>query len=179
MQWLTENPWPVAILCGLAALVFVGIWSSNKRAAHLLAALVCLLIGASLFVIEGLIQTDAERVEQDVHRLVDAFERKDLEQVNAMISPQLDTLRTSIATAAKMVDVKAIRVSDLSVEMREHHTRAISQFRANGEVVFGGSMHHAATRWRITWERDGEKWIVTRVVRLDPIRNEEVGLLSH
>ena len=179
MHWLTENPWPVAILCGLAALVFIGLWSNNKRAAHLLAALVCVLIAAVLFVAESFIQTDAERVELQVHRLVDAFENKDLDQVNSMISPQLDSLRAAIKTASSMVDVKDIRVSDVSVEMRERRTRAISQFRANGEVGFAGSNHHAATRWRITWERDGDKWIVTRVVRLDPMRDEEVGLLSH
>ena len=179
MYWLTENPWPLAIICGLAAIVFIVLRSSNKRAAHLLAALDCVFLAAAVFVAESMIQTDAERVEQQVQRLVDAFEQKDIDQVYSMISPQLDSLRAAIRTASNMAGVKDIRVSELSVDMRELHTRAISQFRAIGAVVSGGSNHHAATRWRMTWERDGDKWIVTRVVRLDPIRDEEVGLLSH
>jgi len=178
MHWLTENPWPLAILCGLVALVFIVLWSNNKRGAHLLAALVCVFLAAVVFVAESMVQTDAERVELQVHRLVEAFERKDIDEVFSMLSPQLDKLRTAVKTASGMVDVKEIRVSDLSVELREHHTRAISQFRANGTIVVSGSTHHAATRWRMTWERDGERWIVTRVSRLDPIRDEEVPLLS-
>ena len=59
-MWFTENPWPPMLIAALAAVVFLMMWSGNRRGLHFVLAVACLLAAAGIYLLERLIVTDGE-----------------------------------------------------------------------------------------------------------------------
>ena len=95
-MWFTENPWPPMLIAALAAVVFLMMWSSNRRGLHFVLAVACLLAAAGIYLLERLIVTDGERLQQRVVQLCFDFRDKKPEVVGYVSDsfPQLKDLFT-------------------------------------------------------------------------------------
>ncbi len=110
-----------------------------------------------------------------------AFGQRDENGVLKHISPRQDELTQLVKWAlATVTGVNNLRITDVSVEMLSQGSRARCHFRANGrfEVIGFGDIGHQATRWELTWQREGGAWKVIRIRRLNPITGEEMDQRS-
>ncbi len=166
-MWFTETPWPPFVLCLVISAALFGWWNTHRGRGALAGSALFLLAGAAIVVIEAAIVTERERVEAGVYGLAKAFESGNAERCAEFFSPHDEADRELVRRAAGMVKiVGSIRISDLTVQVSSGNTRATAVFRASGTADFQGHSQHAATRWELTWERDGGEWKIVRVQRL-------------
>ena len=67
-----------------------------------------------------------------------------------------------------------IRVTDVSVQLTNEDSRAITHFRANATVSasgVGGGYH--PSRWELTWQKEGDEWKITRTKYLNVMTVDE------
>jgi len=179
-MWLTETPWPAVVVLLVAAIAFAFLWSRSGRRAFAVAAAVCLLLAPVAYVVEESIVTPAEEVEMKVHALRDAVVAGEVEKVLSFISPTDEVDRARVTLAMNLADVKDdLRITDLSVVTLGEDTQAVSHFRANGTVVPQGfGDQHIPTRWEVSWRKEAGDLKVYKIVRLNPINGEPIGLTS-
>ena len=180
MTWFTENPWPPIFILAIAAVACVAMWASQKRGFWLVAGLLAVVAAVTVFLFERSVVTEAERVEQSVHALAAAFQRKDHDTTLSFFSLQAPELRTQAEQALSWVDMpNGIDIKDTQVRTSNENTRAISHFRANGEVSFRGlGTSHAASRWEVTWQKEGAQWKIIEVQRLNPYKDEKMDFFD-
>ncbi len=180
ISWFTENPWPPIILLVIAAGGMLAIWSSQKRGIWLLGTVTAIAAAVAVFLVARAIITEAERVEQKVHAVAEAFERKDKDATLAYFSVQRPKLRALVVQALEWVDLpNGVDIKDMSVRLTNENTRAVARFRANGTVSFKqmGSQH-APSRWEVTWQKEAGDWKIIAVDRLHTLKDEKVGIFD-
>src|SRR5580692_392709 len=99
MTWFTENPWPLMIILAIAAVAFLAAWTSQKRGLWLAAGLLSFAAVIAVYLFEKSVVTEAERVEQSVHDLASAFQRKDRVGTLSFFSLQAPELRAQVEPA--------------------------------------------------------------------------------
>lgn len=179
-MWLTESPWGPAAVLLAAAVIFGLVWNGNRRGLFAVLAVVCLLLIAAVFAVERAIVTPAEEVERDILALRDAVVRGDLKGTLDYLSPTAVTERGAIETGMRLADVEDdLHVSDMDVKTLAGDTQALSRFRANGTVDLKGyGSGHVATYWEVSWRKEGGRWKIFQIKRLNPITGEVIGLLA-
>lgn len=179
-MWPTETPWPWIVALLVAAVVCGFLWSRTRRRPLAVLTAACLLLVPAVYFAEQAIVTPAEEVERLVYELRDAVVAGDVERTLSFFSPTAETERGAVESGMKLADVKEdLRITDLSVRSFDNDTQAVSEFRANGTVVpenYGEQ--HVATRWEMRWRKEGGEWKLYKIVRLNPITGEQIGLLS-
>jgi len=180
MTWFTETPWPPIFLLLIAAAAMIAIWSSQKKGFWLLGALAAIVAAVAVFFVEKQIITETERVEQDIYGLTNAFVRKDANATLAFFSQQAPELQEMARQALEWVDLpNGIDVKDMHVRLSNENTRAVTHFRANGAVSFKGmGTHAAASRWEVTWQKEGGDWKIIQVERLHPLKDERMRIFD-
>jgi hypothetical protein len=181
-MWFTESAWPPIIVLALFALVMGGLWLSQRRGIWLIAAAVALVGCFAVYYVEQAIVTESERIEQNVFDLTRAVCRKDEAKTLSYISKQAPELRDVAIRGMKLVDIREdLDIKDLSVRLLAENSQALSHFRANGTVSvkeFGGVGAYYPTRWEVRWQKEGGDWKIVEVVRLDPLKEERMGILE-
>lgn len=167
-MWFTENPWPPMFLLGAAAIVLGGLWTAQKRGAWLAAAAVCLLAVVGIYVFEGQVVTDRERVTASLLKMAQAFQQKDADATLAFISRQAAEVRELATTALKDVEVKgALSIKSIDVTMHNENSQADSVFRANGNFTYQGTYSsYGSSRWLVRWRKEAGEWKVVEVQRM-------------
>src|SRR5262245_25244877 len=103
-MWFTENAWPPMLIAGLAALICLGMYNSDRNSKYLTAALFCLILIGGLFALEKAIVTDGERLQGEVTQLCDQFRRKDPATLDHF-SQSATGLRALCLTAMNAVEI--------------------------------------------------------------------------
>jgi hypothetical protein len=180
MTWFTENPWPPIFVLGIAACAMLAVWSSQKRAIWLMGSLTVVIAAVAVFIVERSIVTEGERVEKKVLELTAAFQLRDKDRLLSFFSVRAPEWRLIAETALERVTVKDdLSIKDMSVRVTNENSRAISRFRANGTVLFeGNNVGHQASRWELTWQKEGNDWKVVDVQRLGLIKDEKLGIFE-
>jgi ketosteroid isomerase-like protein len=179
-MWFTETPWPPIFLLGIVACVLLALWYSQKRAVWLFGVIVVVASCVAIYFIEQAIVTDAERVEENVRQLVAAFQRKDRQATLSHFSVGARELRIAVDRALDLVDITRVSVKDVDVRLVAQGSQALSHFRANGTGTLaglGGSTEFAS-RWELTWQKEGDVWKIVEVRRLNPIKEEEMSMFD-
>ena len=174
-MWFTETPWPPII--GLAALAagFAAAFISTQRARYIMPILLLAAVAIVVYVVEQQIVTERERVEQSITDVAAAFQRRDVDGTLAHFSEHAILLKGLVMTALAAVQVQDdLRITDVSIAMRNADSRASSHFRANGtfDVVGYGTVGHQPTRWNVDWQKEAGEWRIIKVERLDPVTGE-------
>ena len=178
-MWFTETPWPPIVGLSVVAALFFGLWSSSQRGVHLTIAAGLVLACVGVFLLERMILTDSEIVEQAVYDLAEAVEREDVESALARISQNAAAERALVTSGLQLVEIDGnLRISDLRVELVGENSRAQSHFRANGTIRYQGQTHHTPTRWMLNWQREGGEWRVTRIERLSPTGGDRIDPMA-
>lgn len=183
-MWFTETAWQPIIALTIAAAALLGMWSSSRRVLNLIGVILLALSAGVVYVVEQRIVTERERVEAAIFGVADAFRAADTGAVLEFISLRAPLeLRLGIQLAMGPMQVRVqddLRVTDVSVEMLSEDSRARAHFRANGRIYVGehGDVGHQATRWNVTWQKEGGEWKILDVERLDPVRGHTVDLIT-
>src|SRR4029077_4719846 len=94
-------------------------------------------------------------------------------------SVQAPELRSQAEQALSWVTLpNGIDIKDMRVRTSNENTRAVSHFRANGTVVVHGMSTHAASRWEVTWQKEGTQWKIIDVQRLNPFKDEKMDMFD-
>lgn len=182
-MWLTENPWPPAIILLVVAVVFGLLWRSQGRTPLLAVAVGCLLLIPIVFLVENAIVTPAEVVEQKIYAVRDAVVREDIQTTLGFLSATAVREKALVAAALAAGRVQPdARITDVSIEVQGDGTVATSHFRANGVFTGNGLLlsgdHRFTTRWRVSWRKEDGEWKIFALDRLNPITGESIGLMD-
>lgn len=179
-MWFTENPWPpIFILAMFASGMFVA-WFSQKRAFWLAGCLAALVGCGAIYAVEKSVITEGERIEAKVHQLVSDFQNKRREAVLGAISRRETKWREMANKALDDVEVhKDLDVKDMSVELFNDKSQAVTRFRANGTVTYQRTIStYSPSRWELHWQKEGNDWKIVDVIRLHPLREEHRDIFS-
>ncbi len=176
MTWFTETPWPPIIILAIAAGACLAAWASQKRGLWLVTGLLAVVAIFAVYIFERSIVTEAERVEMSIRSLAAAFQRKDRDATLSFFSLQAPELRTQAEQGLSMVSFpNGIDIKDTRVTTSNEDTRAVAYFRANGTAnISGMTSLHVATRWQVTWQKEGKDWKIIAVQRLNPYKDEKM-----
>jgi hypothetical protein len=179
-MWFVEDAWSPAIISGMGMLAGLAWWSSSKRVWPLAVAVGCCLLAGAGFLIDALVVTDRERVEELTRGLVQDFRhrRPDGREHFSSTAPELAALYDA---ALQLVQVdEDVAVTDVSTRVTNEGSRATIHFRANADLSVSGigKVGRQPVRLELTWARESEGWKVVRVRRLHPINGTELAVLD-
>lgn len=177
--WFTETPWPPVVLLSVLAALAVAGWLGTQRGMYLVAVGVIAAACGAVILVERLVVTEAEIVEQRVRDLADAFRTKDLERTLSFFSATAVPERFAITGAILVVTVHDdLTITDMDVELTAAGSRATSHFRANASVdgIGYAAQGRRPSRWRLTWQKEGADWKVVRIEQLDPVNGAPLDL---
>jgi len=180
-MWFTETAWPPVLICLVAVVLLLAAWMKRQRIGYLIGIVGLAFVVGGLFLVEERIVTEAERIEANIIDWTAAFQREDVDQTLSYISPQAAAISAIVLTAMELVDVQDdLRITDVQITVMNENTRAISRFRANATVdVKGyGNQGRRPSYWEVTWQKQAEQWKVIRVVRLNVVTGEQIGILQ-
>jgi len=182
-MWLTETPWPPAIILLVAVVVLGLTWQRTGRMLFLALAAGSLLLIPVVFAVERALVTPAEEVEIQIIAVRDAVIRDDIPATLDFFTPTAVREKALVAAAMAAGHVQPdVRITDTDIEVKANDTVALSHFRANGTFTGSGLViagdHRFATRWRVSWRKEAGEWKITALERLNPITGEPIGLMS-
>lgn len=177
-MWIVEAVSIPLIVCITLALFLMAAWTATGRSGYLFAGLSMPVLCLAILLIDGLVMTDSEQVQQSVYDLAESFEQGDQETLLNSISIQSPEIRTMAELALQYVKLEGnLRVTDLRIELKSGNSRASTHFRANGSIAFRGrSVGHQTSRWNLTWQKEGGEWKVIRVQQLHPQSGEPIAI---
>ena len=177
-MWFTEDAWtPVAILA-IAILILSAIWTVTRKSQLLWAITACLIAAAASFAIDSLVVTPTEQIEQHVVDLATRFQKQDVEGTLEFFSTTAILERGLITWGLEQVTVEPdLRITDQRIKIFAENSRAETEFRANGTVSgFGIEKSYQPSRWRLTWQMEGNDWKIVNVERLNVVTGETMGI---
>lgn len=177
--WFTETAWPPIMILATAGGAGVALFLTTQRVKYLLALIPLVLLGPVIYAFERRTVTERERVEQSIYDVTAAFERQDHPEVFRYIGRQEFMLQGIAKWALETVQPDGpLNVTDVSVTMHNNDSRADSHLRVNGpiSVMHMGKVGHRASRWELTWQKEGGDWRIIGIHRLDPISGERMDI---
>lgn len=177
MSWITENAWPLIVVC-VALGVMAGIMFDAKGR---MAAIGLFLLAGLFWWIEGRVVTEAEVLERDLQTMLDGFKQQNEAAVHGQISDQSPNLRSVASQGMDMVKLEdSFHLKDVRITLSEDGNQATVHLRANGQAVLKQSSYSqtVATRWETTWAKEAGLWKLIGVKRLDVVSGKEMGILD-
>jgi hypothetical protein len=168
MTWFTDNPTPIFIICGIALLVLLVFLLKTGRGVILLAMVGVVLCIVTAIVIDSIVVTDREQVEQTLFQAAALAEENKLEELlDLFISPSVPHIRGQarswIAQASRIDDV-SVSAIDITVNHKKNPSTARAEFRvyARGEARERNNPFpfQYMTRMRVDFQREGDRWRV-------------------
>ena len=177
MSWFTENPWPLLLILGGAAVVAMISGAPKGRS----MSIVCLLAAVGLYFVESAVVTPGEEVESQLQVMLEAFRDRNQAAIDHCIADESAGLRETAAQGLEKVTLtKDFHIKDLEVTVRDDGQTADAHLRANGtlKVIHGDMLARVFTRWQTVWKLAGSEWRLVEVKRLDPVNGQEMGVLD-
>jgi hypothetical protein len=166
ITWFTENPAPIIIAGIVALFVLGGIFLKSGRSVILLGMAGVALFMALAILIDHLVVTDRESVEQVLYQGATAAERNDLNAVVGFISPSAAAVRTEAQHWIGQVVIESINIGGLevTVDRKTNPPTATAHlwFLGKGKLKRGDTIHeNFPGRLTINFQREGDRWLVT------------------
>jgi hypothetical protein len=166
MVIFVESPWPILFI-GIAIEAMLGFLLLQTGRGKLLIAMigVAVVVVAGL-IVERLVVTDREAVEQTLDAAVAAVRKNDLNGAIACISPSAEAPRSLTRMVLSRVDVQEAHISSLEVKVN----RLTSPPSANAKFLAVGRGKDRKGEWpyqsfaqRVTLQLqlEGGRWLVT------------------
>jgi hypothetical protein len=166
MAIFVESPWPILFIGIAIEAVLAFLLLRTGLGKYLIAMIgVALLVAAGL-IVERLVVTDRERVEQTLDTAVAAVRRNDLQGALACITPSDHKARTFTTWVFGRVEFQEAYITGLEITVNrltsppsaEAKFLAIGRGRdRNGEFPYQGFKRRVTLQMRL----EGERWLVT------------------
>ena len=169
-RFLFENPWPIAILLGLAAVVIGGTGLRDGVLSRVRLAGVLLVLGVAAVFVDRWVVTSGEHAEATVRELVDAMAAVDMVRVDALLASDCAVHRLSPTNPGQSI-APALREYERYVGRTAIEKCSITSLkRASvrddvGEVQFAVSVTTSQfgsfSAWHARVRRENGVWQVT------------------
>lgn len=177
MSWITENAWPLIVVCLTLGVMSAVMFGARGR----LVALGFILAAGLFWWIEAKIVTESEVLEKDLQTLLDAFKHQDETAIHGHISAEAPNLKSIATQGMNMVKLDpAFHMKDIQITLSDEGQTATAHLRANGRAALKNAAYDqtVATRWETTWKKEAGRWKLRAVRRLDVVSGQEMGILD-
>ncbi len=177
LHYLSEDPWPLAVFLGSAALIALVALKFTQQGRYLIGAGVALALALAVLGIERAWVTDAERIEAVVYDLAGAVEASDADRVLAILAPEVslvigdDTLSSQLLLVLLRERLSNTQLDFVQISHLTAHAGALSrtgtaefQARAMGSYP----IQPTSTRWSLGFREVQGSWKVTRITPVNP-----------
>jgi hypothetical protein len=176
MTWLLEDSLPVIVMgVILIAALAVGFIKTGSRAPlYGLAFVILLLIG--LVLLERMVVTDREQVEDVLFTIAKAVERNDIDEAIRHISPEAPGVQHADRELRRVnfreVDIKP----NLEIEVFADRSPPTAEARFNVVVVgdIGGGPQRYPRYVEVTFEKQGERWVARDYQHYEPTHSMRI-----
>jgi hypothetical protein len=179
MNWLYEQPMPILLMGGvLVAALFVGYVKTGHRA--LIAAVVlaiALVIG--LLMLERMVVTDREQVEDVLRTIAADVERNDIDGALRYVLPTAPGVEHA-RSELKRIRFEEVNIKpNLEIELFPDRAPPTAEARFNVVVVASSpQMGFGADRYpryvEVTFVKEGDRWMVRDYAHYEPTRGMRV-----
>jgi hypothetical protein len=166
ITWFTEDPMPIFILGGITLAVLLVFLLKTGRGAVLFAmAAVAAFMGMAVL-IDALVVTDRERVENVIYKAAAAAERNDLDAVVGFVSPSAPQISAEIRHWISQLIVDSVSIGSLEVELDRstNPPTATAKFWYIGQGKWrrGDTVHDRIPgKLKVDFRKEGDRWLVT------------------
>ena len=167
MTWLVENPMPVIYVTVLVQLILLGILVMTGRGVMLFAMVGVGALAGALLLIEYLVVTDREEIQDTLSATAAAIAANDATTVKQFIAPEDERTRNRIDQEFDDYYFESVSIkSNLKIEVTKGDPpTALATFNAVavGGDKQGGTRGVTVPRFLKVWLRkDGPNWVITR-----------------
>ncbi len=121
ITWFTEDPTPIFILGGITlAVLFVYLMKTGRGLVLVAMAAVAAFMGLAVLV-DALVVTDRERVENVIYEAAAAAEHNNLDAVAAFVSPSAPQIKADIRHWIRQLIIESVTIGGLDVSV-DHTT---------------------------------------------------------
>lgn len=164
-----DTPWPVVLVAGAAAVLFLLLWSQAGRRPFLIGMILSLAVAAGAIVADRVVVTDRERVEALFPRLAVAAEAGDAATILAAFDPAFDIPRAEAERALREFRPEEVRITRLEVTVsgppEDRRARADLLARVRGDARGPGMAGPAAALLdlSVNLRKIGDRFLITGV----------------
>lgn len=164
-----DTPWPVVLVAGAAAGLFLLLWSQAGRRPFLIGMILSLAVAAAAIVADRVVVTDQERVEALFPRLAAAAEAGDAATILAALDPAFDSLRAEVEQAVREFHPDEVRITRLEVtvngppEDRRARADLLARVRGNARGPNVAGPAAALLDLSVDLRKVGDRFLITDV----------------
>ena len=165
MDWLLEQPGYVIAFGVSGACVFGYAWLLTSSFRWLNCAFSVIGFGAAMFALERWVETDRERIQSSLHRLVDAIECSDVDAVFDLLHPQASDARKDADYYLNRFEFQRVVIKrNLRIQLGRQPHVAVADFNVLLVIQApSDSIPQRVTRYVRVWFRDvNGVWLVER-----------------
>lgn len=174
MQYLFEDPLPILAIGGLTVAILIGGWLKTGRAFLLWGGLATVVVTGTMFVLESVVVTPVEEVENTLKDIAIRIAANDVEAVTGGLASAAEDLRREARQIMKQITVHQVKIkNNLEVDIPEATPNtATAQF--NAVLVASdrsGTFSNRRSAWFfiVNFVKEGDAWRVTSYERRDPL----------
>jgi hypothetical protein len=172
-EWLTANPWPIAIpLALLAGLSFVHFRKTGRPRSGLIVVVLVLLV-VVLFALDHFVQSPAEQVELVLQEMVEAAKRQDPNPILAAISRNYnhegktyEHLSGLVRTRLGEYQASSLQLNGLDVKAGDGQAEAKFVVSTSGNFR-GHSVDRYLMRLTLQFRKEAGQWKITAIDRYE------------
>jgi len=166
MTMFVESPWPAIMLCIVLEIMLGILFMRTGRGLVVVAMAVVLAVTAGMLVLERIVVTDTEQVEDTLHGIAEDLEANDVAAVLASFSPDCPRLAQVRATLDGVTIRSASVGPDLEVRISQltspptataYFTGRIDGRDNSGTIPYD----RFARKFKVKLQRRDGRWLIT------------------
>jgi hypothetical protein len=165
MNLFLENPLPIWSLGAVCFAIAVIVFLAKRSLGSMLGIVGVIALTALLLLVESVVVTPSEEVEQSLTQLMAAIEANDIPAVVAKIDPRATAIRKEAETLMPQVKVRETGAASVRVEVDESASplKATSSFRGRIDGIHArtGARIFFFDQVEIDWQKSGNGWQIT------------------
>jgi hypothetical protein len=169
MTWLLENPWPIIGVGVLVEVLLLATFLNTQRAGFLVA--IGAVFGVVLLgvLIEWLVVTETEEVENTLLEVAAALESNDLERVLSYMAPEAEPMRRTARRYLSLIEVNDANVGSPEITFNRVMNPPTAKARFFGTISFRSGptaeplpYENYARHLVVHFRRDRQRWLLTK-----------------
>lgn len=174
MTWLVEERLPILLLGASAAAIMLVVVLQTRRLPAAIGFAAVVLVTIATLVVEALVVTEVERVENTIYAAADALENNEVDSVLAMIAPDATEMRRRAERILPDATFRRVKINnDLKVTINRlaQPPTAEARFTCYYEVEYRPDLNpypKGVRRFEVTLVQDGDQWLFLGYEMTDP-----------